>query len=128
MYQDKPRLRTAVEIMRICTEIEDTLSKVTIPFIVLQGEQDKVTDPEACKALYEQASSEDKTLKLYPGMWHGITTGESDENIELVLTDIITWMDMRVRKIGSSSETCRPNKTLNGVDCVAESRVRHASM
>lgn len=52
-----------------------------------------MTDPEVSKALYEKASSKDKTIKLYPGMWHGLTSGEPDENIEIVFSDIIDWLD-----------------------------------
>lgn len=52
-----------------------------------------VTDPEVSKALYEQASSLDKTIKLYPGMWHGLTSGEPDDNIKIVFGDIIAWLE-----------------------------------
>ena len=52
-----------------------------------------MTDPEVSRALYEKASSRDKTIKLYPGMWHGLTSGEPDENIQIVFADIIAWLD-----------------------------------
>ncbi|KAL0389641.1 UNVERIFIED_CONTAM: Caffeoylshikimate esterase [Sesamum calycinum] len=66
-----------------------------LPFFVLHGEADIVTDPEVSRALYEQASSSDKTIKLYQGMWHGLTAGEPDDNIEIVFSDIISWLDRR---------------------------------
>lgn len=69
--------------------------QVTLPFFVLHGEADTVTDPEVSRALYEQASSKDKTIKLYPGMWHGLTSGEPDHNINVVFADIIAWLDKR---------------------------------
>jgi len=62
---------------------------------VLHGEADIVTDPEVSRALYEKASSIDKTIKLYPGMWHALTSGEPDENVDVVFTDIIKWLDKR---------------------------------
>ncbi|CAJ1877528.1 unnamed protein product [Sphenostylis stenocarpa] len=93
IYQDKPRLKTALEMLRISMSLEDSLYKVTLPFFVLHGEADTVTDPEVSRALYERASSKDKTIKLYPGMWHGLTSGETDENIEEVFEDIIMWLD-----------------------------------
>lgn len=65
---------------------------MTLPFFVLHGEADTVTDPEVSRALYEKASSRDKTIKLYPGMWHGLTSGEPDENVEIVFADIIAWL------------------------------------
>ncbi|KAK6937371.1 Serine aminopeptidase, S33 [Dillenia turbinata] len=93
IYQDKPRLKTALEMLRTSMSLEETLNEVTLPFFVLHGEADAVTDPEISRALYEQASSIDKTLKLYPGMWHGLTSGEPDDNVEIVFADIITWLD-----------------------------------
>lgn len=68
---------------------------MTLPFFVLHGEADTVTDPEVSKALYDQASSKDKTIKLYRGMWHGLTSGEPDSNIEIVFSDIMSWLDKR---------------------------------
>ena len=62
---------------------------------MLHGEDDRVTDPEISKELFEKAKSCDKDLKLYPGMWHGLTAGEPDDNIELVYTDIIHWLNKR---------------------------------
>ncbi|GLT42450.1 hypothetical protein SLA2020_164480 [Shorea laevis] len=95
IYQDKPRLKTALEMLRASTSLEDSLHEITLPFFVLHGEADIVTDPEVSKALYEKASSKDKTIKLYPGMWHALTSGEPDENIEIVFADIIAWLDKR---------------------------------
>lgn len=62
---------------------------------MLHGEADTVTDPNVSRALYELASSVDKTIKLYPGMWHGLTAGETDSNIEVVFKDITDWLDKR---------------------------------
>ncbi|XP_021643394.2 caffeoylshikimate esterase isoform X3 [Hevea brasiliensis] len=67
--------------------------EVRLPFLVLHGDADTVTDPEISKALYEQASSKDKTMKLYSGMWHGLTAGETNENVDIVFADIIDWLD-----------------------------------
>jgi len=70
---------------------------VKVPFFVLHGEADTVTDPEVSRALYERAGSSDKKMKLYPGMWHGLTSGEPDDNVEAVFADIVTWLDDRAR-------------------------------
>ncbi|XP_015891961.2 caffeoylshikimate esterase [Ziziphus jujuba] len=95
IYQDKPRLKTALEMLRTSMSLEESLNEVTLPFFVLHGEADTVTDPEVSRALYEKASSADKTIKLYPGMWHGLTSGEPDANVEIVFSDIIAWLDKR---------------------------------
>lgn len=54
-----------------------------------------MTDPDISRELFETAKSCDKEFKLYPGMWHGLTAGEPDDNIELVFTDIIHWLNKR---------------------------------
>jgi acylglycerol lipase len=61
----------------------------------MHGETDTVTDPEVSRALYERASSKDKTIKLYPGMWHGLLYGEPPENLEIVFSDILNWIGER---------------------------------
>ncbi|XP_077218604.1 caffeoylshikimate esterase-like [Tasmannia lanceolata] len=98
IYQDKPRLKTALEMLRTSISLEDSLSQVKLSFFVLHGEADTVTDPEVSRALYERAGSADKTMKLYPGMWHALTSGEPDHNVETVFGDIIAWLDKRANK------------------------------
>ncbi|PIN04575.1 Lysophospholipase [Handroanthus impetiginosus] len=95
IYQEKPRLKTALELLRTSMNLEDSLNEVTLSFFVLHGEADTVTDPEVSRALYDKASSKDKTIKLYPGMWHGLTSGEPDDNVEFVFSDILSWLDKR---------------------------------
>eukprot|EP01018_Ginkgo_biloba_P020828 Gb_12901 [translate_table: standard] len=95
VYQGKPRLKTAYELLITSMEIEKRLDEVTLPFLVLHGEADIVTDPAVSKLLYESAQSFDKTLKLYPDMWHGLTFGEPSEHTQLVFSDLIAWLDKR---------------------------------
>jgi acylglycerol lipase len=95
-YKSRPRLRTAHELLRASLRVEsEVLTQVTLPFLVVHGGGDKVTDPEVSRLLCREAPSTDKTLKLYPGMWHALTSGESPENIDLVFADIIAWLDHR---------------------------------
>ena len=75
----------------------DLFGQVKLPFFVLHGEADTVTDPEISRALYERAASADKTIKLYPEMWHGLTAGEPDENVEAIFSDIVAWLYERSR-------------------------------
>ncbi|KAL2236553.1 UNVERIFIED_CONTAM: Caffeoylshikimate esterase [Sesamum indicum] len=103
IYQEKPRLKTALELLRTSMNLEDSLNEVTLPFFVLHGEADTVTDPDVSRALYDRASSKDKTIKLYPGMWHGLTSGEPDDNIEIVFSDILSWLDKRSGEGGTDS-------------------------
>ncbi|XP_039144588.1 caffeoylshikimate esterase-like [Dioscorea cayenensis subsp. rotundata] len=94
-YKGRPRLKTADELLTVSLDIEHNLHRVTLPFLVVHGGDDIVTDPSVSKLLYELAGSEDKTFKLYSGMWHALTSGEPPGNINLVFFDIIAWLDER---------------------------------
>lgn len=95
-YKGRPRLQTGYQLMLTSMDIEKNLEQVSVPFLVVHGEADTVTDPAVSKLLYETASSTDKTIKLYPGMWHSLSYGELPENLDIVFTDVITWLDDRV--------------------------------
>lgn len=92
-YKDRPRLRTAVELLWTTQEIEQKLEKVSLPILILHGEADVVTDPSVSKALYEKASSSDKRIILYKDAYHSLLEGEPDDMIIRVLSDIISWLD-----------------------------------
>ncbi|KAJ7543622.1 hypothetical protein O6H91_09G045500 [Diphasiastrum complanatum] len=110
-YQDKPRVKTVVEMLTASQELEKNLHEITIPFLVLHGEADTVTDPEVSGALYDSAKSSDKTFKLYPELWHGLLCGETDEDINRVFSDIISWLDKRSSG-GFPKATMHLNETL----------------
>ncbi|KAG4942508.1 hypothetical protein JHK82_046702 [Glycine max] len=78
----------------------DNFSKVTAPFFTAHGTSDGVTCPSSSRLLYEKGSSEDKSLKLYDGMYHSLIQGEPDESANLVLGDMREWIDERVRRYG----------------------------
>ncbi|GBG62152.1 hypothetical protein CBR_g29351 [Chara braunii] len=94
-YKDRPRLGTALQMLKVSTDLEARLEEVTIPFLLLHGEADAVTDPAVSQALYEVAKSVDKTFKVYPGMWHALTTGEPEDNVAMVFRDIFEWLESR---------------------------------
>lgn len=97
-YSGKPRLGTAREMMRITAYLTERLQDVSLPFIVLHGGRDVVTDPNVSKALFETAKSTDKTLKLYENMWHALLAGEYDDDVDAIFSDIKAWLDERVTR------------------------------
>lgn len=82
--------------MTVSMDLEQRLEEVTLPFLVVHGEDDTVTDPSVSKLLHEKASSMDKSLKLYPGMWHSLSYGEFPENRDIVFSDIIVWLNDKI--------------------------------
>jgi caffeoylshikimate esterase len=96
IYDRNPRLATARELINVTQRISNSLQDFAAPFLVLHGLEDRVTDPALSKALYCESVSKDKTLRLLEGMWHNLTTGEPDENIDLVFSEVISWIEARI--------------------------------
>ncbi|KAK6149947.1 hypothetical protein DH2020_017472 [Rehmannia glutinosa] len=108
-YKGSPRLQTGNQLVMVSNDLESRLAEVSLPFIVLHGGKDTVIDPSVSKLLYESAVSLDKTFKHYPDMWHSLTIGELPQNMDIVFTDIINWLDERQKPSliseGESSST-----------------------
>ncbi|KAF0933320.1 hypothetical protein E2562_017945 [Oryza meyeriana var. granulata] len=100
IYRGKLPLKTYHELLMVSLDIEKNLHEVALSFLVLHGGDDIVTDPSVSKLLFEEASSRDKTFKLYPGMWHALTA-ELPDDVERVYSDIISWLDERANCPGS---------------------------
>eukprot|EP00250_Pteridium_aquilinum_P005891 c15912_g1_i1 orf=108-536(+) len=92
-YQGMTRLKTGLELLNASLDLEERVEEVTLPFLVVHGEADVVTDAAVSQGLHESASSLDKTLILYPGMWHSLLFGEPDNNIDHVICDITSWLN-----------------------------------
>ncbi|CAI5493486.1 unnamed protein product [Closterium sp. Naga37s-1] len=89
------RVGTAVSLLRTTQEIGPRMKELSLPCFILHGSADVVTDPALSKELHAAASSTDKTLKIYEGSWHGLTSGEPDDVIEKVIADIVAWIAAR---------------------------------
>lgn len=97
VFGRNPRLATARELIDVTQRISANLDKFDAPFLVLHGRADVVTDPQLSQALYDESPSADKTIRLYDGMWHSLTSGEPDENIDRVFADCTEWILARAK-------------------------------
>ncbi|GMJ06657.1 hypothetical protein like AT1G73480 [Hibiscus trionum] len=92
VYTGPLRVRTGYEILRITTYLQENMSRLKVPFLVLHGMEDTVTDPKASKKLYDEAST-DKTIKLFEGLLHDLLI---EPEREAIMDDIIQWLKFRV--------------------------------
>ena len=83
-----------------------------IPFVVLHGSDDRVTDPANSAALYNTSKIKDKTLHIYEGGWHCLLHGDTPEFIQRVEKDIFSWLqshcDVVSPKLNSKSLSPQP--------------------
>ena len=93
VYTGPIRVRTGHEILRISSYLMRNFNSVTVPFFVLHGTADKVTDPLASQDLYDRAASKFKDIKLYDGFLHDLLFEPEREEIA---QDIINWMEKKL--------------------------------
>ena len=81
--------KTVAEMVRADERLKRDFKLFTLPLLIIHGTRDTVTRPEGSQEFYANASSKDKTLKLYEGYFHDPL---SDIGKEVVMTDIRSWI------------------------------------
>jgi acylglycerol lipase len=89
VFHGKTPARLAAEMLRAMKRVTAEVVHITLPFLVVQGNSDKLVDPDGTQLLYDQASSKDKTIKRYEGLYHEVF---NEPEHELVLTDVENWI------------------------------------
>ncbi len=95
-YRDDPLVyhggmpaRTGAELLRSTRQIARRFPELTLPLLIMHGSEDRLTDPEGSRRLYEMSRSTDKTLRLYPGLYHELS---QEPEREQVMTDLVEWL------------------------------------
>jgi alpha-beta hydrolase superfamily lysophospholipase len=73
--------------------MDDTLrraSEISLPLLILHGEQDQLTCPSGSRDFHERVMSADKVLKIYPELYHEIF---NEPEKDAVLTDLTDWLE-----------------------------------
>jgi len=92
-YNKKPRLGTAIQLYNVSCEIEQLLHTISFPFLVIHGKNDKLTDWQHSKILYDKAISEDKELIIYEDCYHCLLEGPYKD---IIYEDIYKWLKIRI--------------------------------
>lgn len=71
-------------------EKENLYSKVTVSLLVLVSTEDKTTNPKGGIKLYENASNNDKELKIYEGYYHELF---QEPERRQVMNYVVQWLD-----------------------------------
>ena len=93
VFHGKTPARLGTELLFAMMRITEEAEKIILPIIVLQGAEDILVEPSGAQMLYDKASSEDKTLKIYEGLYHEIF---NEPEREMVLEDVENWLESRL--------------------------------
>jgi alpha-beta hydrolase superfamily lysophospholipase len=92
-YNAMMRVRTGVSINNAAKSARERLETLKIPILILHGAEDKVVNPSGSEVVFAQASSVDKTLKMYAGLRHEIM---NEPERDQVLGDILAWLEQHI--------------------------------
>jgi alpha-beta hydrolase superfamily lysophospholipase len=76
-------------MLRTMETFPSRLPSLRLPLLVLSGTEDKLVNPEGARLVDRLAGSTDKTLKMYPGLYHEVF---NEPEKELVLGDLTDWL------------------------------------
>lgn len=93
VFTGKIRVRLITEILRTADRVLKYAANISLPMLILHGGDDKMASPSGSEKLYAGISSSDKTLKIYPGLYHEIFL--EPEKLEIYAT-IHTWLEQKL--------------------------------
>ena len=92
VFQGKTTARLSVELLKAIMRVNDEVSKIVVPLLILQGSNDRLVNPQGARMLYEKANSQDKAIRVYEGLYHEVF---NEPEREEVLADITDWLNGR---------------------------------
>ncbi|MFT5537546.1 MAG: alpha-beta hydrolase superfamily lysophospholipase [Parasphingorhabdus sp.] len=97
VYNGKMRARLAAEMLNNMTKIQQNAGQISLPILMLHGEKDSLAAAEGSKFLDSKISSSDKTLIIYPELFHEIF---NEPEKDKVLNDMTDWLDKQLATRG----------------------------
>jgi alpha-beta hydrolase superfamily lysophospholipase len=90
IYHPAGPARTAGALLDALENVWAGVDGIDVPVFALHGTADKATDPRGSAELVRRAHSADKTLKLYPGLYHDLVR---EPEREQVMSDLESWLE-----------------------------------
>ncbi len=92
-YRGGVLARTGAEMLNTTRVIQANAGAIDLPLLILHGSEDKLADVSGSKMLDEKVSSNDKTLKIYDGLFHEILNEPERDQVK---ADIINWLNAHI--------------------------------
>jgi len=89
VYSGKLPVRTLAEGVASSRRLHGELDRLRMPLLLIHGGADSLIAPNGSQVVYDRASSEDKTLKIYDGMYHETL---NDPDRDQVIGDLVSWI------------------------------------
>jgi acylglycerol lipase len=93
VFHGKTPARLSAEMLKAMMRITAEAGRITLPVFILQGSADKLVDPGDAQLLYDKVSSNDKTLRMYDGLYHEV---HNEPEREMMFKDLEAWLKAHV--------------------------------
>lgn len=90
VYTGKITARLSAEMLKTIQHVTGSAIRIRLPIMIVQGGTDKLVDPSGAQLLYDSVSSEDKTIKIYDGLYHEVF---NEPEHGQVLDDVKAWLE-----------------------------------
>ncbi len=93
VFHGKMSARMVRELFAGMRSLLDTAGQLSLPLLILHGTDDVLTAPSGSQLLHDSVASQDKTLTLYPNLYHEIF---NEPGGETVINEALTWCEARL--------------------------------
>lgn len=84
--------KTGAVVLAATKRVAELFPRFEVPFLVMHGSEDKLTDPKVSRAFYEEASSTDKKHIEFKGLYHELV---NEPEKQKVLKEMTSWFNDR---------------------------------
>ena len=92
VYTGKLPARMVKVLFEGMHQVQAKAGAITLPMLIMHGGADAMTSPEGSRFLDAQVSSSDKTLRIYPELYHEIFS-EPERNE--IFAEVLAWCQQR---------------------------------
>jgi alpha-beta hydrolase superfamily lysophospholipase len=93
-YTGKLPARTLHEMLAAMDSLPGEVGELRMPLLAMHGSEDALCPPAGSRMVHDGASSTDKTLKIYDGLYHEIF---NEPERDRVIDDLAGWLAERSR-------------------------------
>ena len=93
VFRGKVTARLAAEVFGAMDAVRANAGRISLPILILHGAEDVMTDPAGSQELHDKASSADKHITIYAGLFHEIFN--EPERLQ-ILGDVKSWLEQRL--------------------------------
>ncbi len=90
VYRGKTTARLGAELLETMQYITEHASDIRLPVLLLQGGEDRIVDADCAQFFYDLVGSQDKTIRVYDGLYHEVF---NEPEHEQVLEDVRSWIE-----------------------------------